>query len=189
VIAEFLKMSSAKIVVIFQIAVLLIFAFAFTSCIQAPVPSVEELEKIQMPLFNDQSSSAISSPTLNYNLTGSCDKAAYVTEYSYDQSVWTEVECVDGQFSISINLSGGYKVVYARSKSKFSYTEVAKALINFLLPPTSSLISSVASSRSDNTDASGAGTQNALTDFEQETLTDGVSKKLDTGVPRIVYEN
>ena len=162
----------------------------FVGCVESPAPDVKSISKIQRPLFSGSTNTIISSSTLDYSLLGTCDPNAYLTEYSFDKNTWTEIACNSGFFTLQLNLKDGTKEVYARSKGKFNYTGIAQATIRFLLPPSSSLISAVTSSQSDDSDSLRSGTQSFISNtFEQKNINDGTSRNLTTGVPRITYEN
>ncbi|MGZ3770726.1 MAG: hypothetical protein ACXVCP_06085 [Bdellovibrio sp.] len=169
-------------------AVFFLLSISLMGCsLESPNPSVEDLIKVQPPSFNNNAGSVISSPTVNYLLSGTCDPNAYATEYSLDKNNWTEISCVNGSIKIPVTVTGFIKV-WARSKGKFKYSDISEVTIRYLMPPTSPSLVAVASSRSDSSDKVGQGTQNVLSQsFEGADLSNG-SKRITTGLPRMVYE-
>ncbi len=159
-----------------------------TSCVDSPNPAVEDLIKIAPPTFNESHSSLISTPSIDFALTGSCDTQAYLTEYRLDEDEgWTQVECKDGSFSIALKVQGFVKV-WARSRGKFTYTDASTATVRFLLPPTSDTVAAVSSSKADSSDRIRAGTQNVVGHtFEGNSAASG-TLKVDHYSPRLVYE-
>lgn len=175
----------------FRFFAYLFYTTVLASCVKSPSPVAEELLKVGNPYFGATASALttiVSSPTINYTLIGNCDDVnSYVTEWSYDQITWTAVTCTNKQFSIPLVLTT-QKTVYARSRGKFLYSEVAKAIVRLLLPPTSDVVTQVASARSDDTDGWAQGTQNFLSiNWGHDNLTNG-TVNLNSGVPRLVYE-
>lgn len=157
-------------------------------CSQAPSPKkMGGSIGLQSPLFSGSSSALITSPTQIYTLIGTCDSKALFTEWSYDGVNWAEVACVGGSFSLSLKLTP-FVDVFARSKGSSSYSAVASARVKFVLPPTSDNFSLVASGAADRSDLVGVGTQNALGlsyaggNFEASGI------KIQTHLPRIIYE-
>ncbi len=132
------------------------------ACTKSPGGSVEELIKTVPPNFNGQLTASFLSPTTTYLLTGSCDPISYAIEYSLDnQATWNTIAggCPSGTFSITV-LFTGRKKVYIRARTKTGFTATAIATIRLQLPPTSTFLSFVQSSSSDNED--GRGSQSSI---------------------------
>lgn len=165
----------------------LIAAVMTVGCAKSSAPHVEDLVKVRPPTFNQSLSATISVPSIAYVVRGECDSTAYVTEYMIGETSWTEVPCVGDAFSFAVKVNGQIKVS-ARSRGKFSYSDIAHANIRFLAPPTSSAVTAVSSSKSDSTDLIGAGTQNTLGATFEGKSASNVSVKVDTYIPRVVYE-
>lgn len=170
--------------------VYLFYASLLIGCVKSPSPVAEEVLKVSKPYFGltpDQSP-LIYSPVINYTLNGTCDSTnAYVHEWSFNQTTWTPFTCTNNQFSISIVLTT-QRIVYARSRGKFIYSDLGKATVRLLLPPTSDVVTEVASSKADDTDGYAAGSQNFLSiNWASENITNGIVN-ISSGVPRLVYE-
>ncbi len=166
-----------------------LFAFAAfaAGCARSAAPVVEDLVKVRPPTFNQSLSATILAPSISYVVRGECDSTAYSTEYMIGDGAWTEVTCTNDAFSFAAKVNGKIKVS-ARSKGKFSYSDVATANVRFIAPPTSDTVVAVASSKSDSTDQIGFGTQNALgSTFEGNTASSG-TRKIHSYMPRVVYE-
>jgi len=116
------------------------FLITSIACTKSPGGSVEELIKTGAPNFNGLLQQTFWSPSTVYLLTGNCDPIAYATEWSYDNSTWTEFAgaggCPNGTFSLTVNFSARKKV-YVRARTKTGYTATAIATIRLQLPPTS----------------------------------------------------
>lgn len=166
---------------------ILTFPAIVAGCAKSSSPQAEDLVKVHPPTFNQSLTTSISAPTINFNIRGECDPAAYLTQYSFDEKTWKDVECVNSAFSIPAVVNGQIRV-WARSRGKFNYTQASTALVRFALPPTSNSIVAVASSRSDSSDAIGVGSQNAMSHGIEGVVASGGSKKVQTQVPRIVYD-
>lgn len=177
-----LKLRKSRSLVILFSTILLV------SCFKSGSPEVEDLIKLKTPTFNNKNSAIISSPSINYSLTGECDSQAYATEYSIDSDQsWNSTECSNNLFTISLKLNGYVKVAI-RSKGKFSYTDTSRVMVRYLLPPTSDTIVATSSSKADSSDLVSAGTQNVMAHtFTGESATAG-NTKIDTYLPRLVYE-
>jgi hypothetical protein len=158
------------------------------NCAKSPDPNVEEIIKISSPTFsNGLTQGTFLSASKTLNLRGSCDKKATLTEYSYDNKNWTKLDCVGGRFQITLLLLPRV-ILYARSKGKFNYSPVSKAIVRFVPPETAPTLTLVTSSKSDNSDDRGRGTQNVIShNFSGEILTDNVMY-VQTMLPRMVYE-
>jgi hypothetical protein len=183
--------------------VYLFYASILIGCVKSPGPSASELLPVTAPFFGGTGAMdvRIGSPTINYNLVGTCDSSnEYQTEYSLNnQATWTVVPCINNSFTIPLNLSQT-KTVYARSRGKFLYSAVCRAVVRLLLPPTSDTVMQVASAKADATDGWAQGSQNFLSmNWGHETVSGvlGISMpsrpiptlvRLGGGLPRLVYE-
>lgn len=160
---KFLKFMNLKYKQCLFVCMAHFFLISTVACTKSPGGSVEELIKTDPPMFNGQLTATFYSPSSTYLLTGSCDRISYATEWSYDNSSWTEFAgqggCPNGTFSLSVNFSGR-KRVYVRSRTKTGYTATAIATIRLLLPPTSPNLHFANGSQSD--DEEGAGLQGSL---------------------------
>lgn len=170
--------------------VYLFYAPLLIACVKSPSPVAEEVLAVSAPYFGTAPgvTTTINSPNINYTLNGTCDSTnGYIHEWSLNQTSWTAFTCTNGQFSIPLVLTTR-RTVYARSRGKFLYSDVGIAIVRLLLPPTSDVVTQVASSRADDTDGWAAGTQNFLSiNWASENITNGVVN-LSSGVPRLVYE-
>jgi hypothetical protein len=132
--------------------------FFSTGCTKSPGGSVEELIKTNPPNFGGLLTKTFLSPSTTYQLDGNCDPISYATQWSYDNSNWTDFSgaggCPNGTFTLTVNFAGRKKV-YVRSKTKTGYTATAIATIKLLLPPTSPHLNLVNGSSSDNEDNRG----------------------------------
>ncbi len=156
-------------------------------CARSATPVVEDLVKVRPPSFNQSLGATILAPSINFVIRGECDSTAYSTEYVINDGAWTELPCTNDAFSFATKINGRIKVS-ARSKGKFSYSDIATANVRFVAPPTSDTVVAVASSKSDSTDQIGFGTQNALgSTFEGNTASSG-TRKIHSFMPRVVYE-
>ncbi len=168
----------------------LFYASILIGCVKSPSPVAEEVLKVSAPYFGitPGQTSVVNSPTINYTLDGTCDSTnGYVHEWSLNQTSWTSFTCTNNQFSIPLVLTT-QRNVFARSRGKFIYSDVGKAIVRLLLPPTSDVVTQVASSTSDVTDGYAAGSQSFLSiNWASENITNGVVN-LSSGVPRLVYE-
>lgn len=170
-----------------NLAAILMISIIGSGCVPSSKPTFEEILKISAPNFFGKVETLVSSPTQSYTLEGSCDTSAKLTEYSFDQTTWTEATCTDGKFLVHLTLLS-YADVWARSKGKFNYSEIAHARVRFLLPPTSDTIVAGNSSRSSNFNAVHLTTQNMLANtFEGSAVQNG-SKTIHTLLPRVVYD-
>ena len=164
-------------------------SLAFGCAPASPDAEVEDLIKINAPLFDDQSSSRFSSPSKDYVVHGSCDPKGSLLEYSFDQSTWTAVPagCDDaGNFQIPVRVNSVI-TVYVRSKGKFKYTDTASARIVRLLPPTSPALEFAASSKS--MEEGQEGTQNLISlNFSGEIL-ESAFHRLANSLVGIVYDS
>ena len=178
------KTNSAFFVYLFYASILL-------GCVKSPGPSATELLQVTAPFFGGTGSMTviIRSPTINYTLVGTCDdENSYLTEYSLDNQVtWTQVTCANKQFSVPLVLTR-QRIVHARSRGKFRYSDVAKAIVRLLLPPSSDVVNNVAGATADDTDGFTAGSQSFLSfAFGTDTVT-SPTVRLQTGLPRLTYE-
>lgn len=168
----------------------LFYASILAGCVKSPSPVADELLAVAPPYFGANPTSLttiVSSPTINYTLIGTCDDVnGYVTEWSYDKTTWTTVACTNKQFSIPLVLNT-QKTIYARSRGKFLYSDIAKAVVRLLLPPTSDVVTHVASAKSDDSDGLYNGSQNFISINWGHDLETNGTVKLDSGVPRLVY--
>lgn len=156
-------------------------------CVRSATPNVEDLVRVRAPTFNQSISALITTPSIAYTVRGECDSDAYLTEYSLDDGAWTKTDCVNGAFSFPVRVPTSIKV-NARARGKFSYSDISRATIRFLPAPTSNSIYAVSSSKSDASDQVGVGTQNVLgSTFEGNTASNG-ALKIQTYMPRTVYE-
>lgn len=137
---------------------ILLFAFVWISfgCVKSPSPTVGELILINPPVFTlSQSNNAtITTATKSITLTGTCDPAGYGLYYAIDQtSTWTPIpgDCNGGTFTLSIPIHR-ISYVYARSKTKLSYTSLAQIRVHYVPAPTSTslMLAQSASSNDDN---------------------------------------
>jgi hypothetical protein len=140
-----------------------LFLISSTACTKSPNGSVEELIKTNPPNFQGSLIKTFWSPSTTYQLDGSCDPIAYGTEWSYNNSSWTEFAgaggCPNGTFTLTINFSSR-KIVYVRARTKTGFTATAIATVRLQLPPTSHQLNLVNASASD--DEEGQGMQAAL---------------------------
>ena len=170
--------------------VYLLYASVLLGCVKSPSPSAEEVLKVSAPYFGitPGTTTLIYSPNINYTIVGTCDSAnGYIHEWSLNQTTWTAFTCTNNQFSIPLVLTT-QRTVSVRSRGKFIYSDIGQAIVRLLLPPTSDVVTQVASSRADDTDGMGAGTQNFLSiNWASQNITNGVVN-LSSGVPRLVYE-
>lgn len=124
----------------------------FTSaCTKSPGGSVEELIKTNPPNFNGQLTATFWSPSNTYQLDGNCDPIGYATQWSTDNSNWTDFAgqggCPNGTFTLTVNFSAR-KRIYVRTRTKTGFTATAIATIRLQLPPTSPNINLVNASSS-----------------------------------------
>lgn len=137
---KFLKFMSLRYRQCLFVAAVHFFMISSIACTKSPGGSVEELIKTGAPNFNGLLTQTFWSPSTVYLLNGNCDPIAYGTEWSYDNSTWTDFAgaggCPNGTFSLTVNFSAR-KRVYVRARTKTGYTATAIATIRLQLPPTS----------------------------------------------------
>lgn len=134
-------------------------AFLFTTgCTKSPGGSVEELIKTNPPNFGGLLTKTFLAPSTTYQLDGSCDPISYATQWSYDNSNWTDFSgaggCPNGTFTLTVNFASKKKV-YVRSRTKTGYTATAIATIKLQLAPTSPHFNLANGSNSDSEEGSG----------------------------------
>lgn len=128
-----------------------LFFVSMSACVKSPSPVVDELIKIEMPTFDFQASSSLTVASQTATLNGHCDPKSYGLQYAIDQTnTWTEIPggCNNGTFSFTIPVHRIVKV-YARAKTKLTYTQAASLVVHYVPAPTSTTLSLVASSSSD----------------------------------------
>ncbi len=160
-----------------------------SGCVQSGGIEVEELVHVNAPTFSGSAQRAFTSPSQIHVLNGECDMNSRSLEYSTDKENWVQIPegCVNGVFSIEVKIKTGKVTYYVRAKGKVTYTEIATAFVQVLLPPTAPMMTMVVSAQSDSSDQAGRGTQNAMgetfTGFPLSTRT----TKVDSYLPGMVY--
>lgn len=159
-------------------------------CTTSPAPTVEELVKTRQPTFGGQTDRNYTTPATSFSLDGECDTTSYGLQYSFDNANWIDYPngCASGTFTISFTLINR-KDVYARSKTKTSYTAASHAFIRHLLPPTSPAFAFSPSNRSDEDGTGSPATQNVLGTVHTGTQMSNGTNKVFTHIPGIVYDN
>ena len=93
-------------------------------------------KQINQPTFSGQTNASFTSTSLTYTVNGECDTNSKGTEWSLDQSTWTDLgKCTSGTFSFNVTVTGTI-VVYARAKTSSGVTAASQASITYMLPPT-----------------------------------------------------
>lgn len=155
---KFLKYLSLSCKQCLFVSIFYLISISTTGCTKSPNGSVEELIKTGPPNFQGDLIKTFWSPSNIYLLTGSCDPIAYATEWSYNNSTWTEFAgsggCPNGTFSLTVNF-GARKTVYVRARTKTGYTATAIGTIRLQLPPNSHQINLVNASVSDSEEGQG----------------------------------
>ena len=93
-------------------------------------------KEINQPTFSGKTNASFTSSSITYVVNGECDTNSKGTEWSLDQSTWTNLgKCTSGTFSFNVTVTGTV-VVYARAKTASGVTAVSQASITYMLPPT-----------------------------------------------------
>ncbi len=172
--------------------ILFILSFSFLmACAKSPAPVVTSIVPLKPPTFNGASSRTYTIPSQIFTMSGECDPANPILEYSSRGGPWLILAsgCVAGAtFSQSVTVVQGYTEILVRAQGPGgSRSGVATAKVSFVLPPSSPFLTFVQSSKADSSDLAGPGSQNAMgMTFTGAPLT-SVSHRLDTYVPGIVY--
>ena len=168
-----------------------VFAFVtiLCGCVKSPDPSVGELILIRPPTFTLSAgiNTTVTTPSHSITLTGTCDSAGYGLFYAIDQtSSWTPVpgNCVNDAFTLTVPIHR-LSTVYARSKTKLSYTAIAQIRVHYIVAPSSTTLS-LAQAATSNDDSLRNMQAVVGLSYSGEQKTNG-SVVLDTYMPGITY--
>lgn len=171
----------------------LLSAFVWISfgCVQSPSPTVGELILINPPVFtlSQANNATITTATQSITLSGTCDPAGYGLFYAVDQtSTWTAIpgDCVGGRFTFTTPIHR-ISYVYARAKTKLSYTSIARIRVHYVPAPTSTSLSLAQSATSNDDNPRNNQSVMGLS-YSPERVTNG-AVRLDTYLPAMTYEN
>ncbi len=171
-----------------------LYGLATVSVMSGCVPTSGEIEVAELiyvnaPTFTGATQRFFTTPSQVHALTGECDMNSRSLEYSTDRETWIEIPngCVNGTFSVVVKMKTGKATYYVRAMGKLTYTEIATAVVQFVLPSTATLMTMVTSAHSDSSDQAGRGTQNAMGETFTGYPMTGNTTKVDSYLPGMVY--
>ncbi|MEK7356645.1 MAG: hypothetical protein AAB250_09360 [Bdellovibrionota bacterium] len=164
-------------------------AASMLGCVKSPSPTVGELIRIAPPTFTLSAGvNEVTIPAQTATLTGTCDPAGYGLSYAIDQTAtWTPIpgDCVNGAFTLTVPVHRIH-TIYARAKTKLTFTSLASIRLHYVPAPTSTSLSLVQSSTSN--DDNPRNIQSAIGHtYSGESRTNG-TVNLHSYLPAITYE-